>query len=237
MNTTASTTKSGRLSSPPRSYGRDDGGGGGGGSGRGGGGSGGGGRGGGGSRGGGANLTTTTPENVREGAPTIAQYEKAINELKMYKEAYLNNVNVLEEKNSELQELEKIIIEQRKNKKGKSMYTKDQFFFSVQKVVDKVLKEKIFPVTKFLPSGWEEYSPFVKNSICNLIIDAIGECPQDIHITSYWQDVLAPHANTIFVNLRCNLNQRLKAQYMSMYNHFIIIFYYESNSHNIIPFS
>jgi hypothetical protein len=117
-------------------------------------------------------------------------------------------------------ELERLVNNSSKGKKGQ--YVKDAYFYSIEKSINALLKHRIFSVTKFLPSGWDNYSPTTNNSVCHLIMECIINPPSNIYLPVYWQDVLVPHINITFVNLRCNLNQRIKSQYMLKYKMFIL---------------
>ena len=100
------------------------------------------------------------------------------------------------------------------NKRGK--YKKDQYVHSIEKGLKQLLTTRLFPNMKFLPRGWDTWSE-EKNSVCEILSSAIKNFPPTIHLPNYWRDVVVPYANQSYVNMRVNLNQRLKTQYAREY--------------------
>ena len=117
-----------------------------------------------------------------------------------------------EDRLQEIEELKRIINDSGGRKKKGKAYKKDDYFFSIESNLNGALKYKIFAVCKFLPNGWESYSPDLDNSVCNLVMAYCDNVPSNIYLPQYWKDVLVPHVNSHLVSLRCNLNQRIKSQ-------------------------
>ena len=144
-----------------------------------------------------------------DGYPVITMCEQ------LYDDALLGYENVkkafldLKEENAELTKLLST------GKRGK--YKKDQYFYSIEKGLKHLLGTVMFPVVKFLPRGWDTWSN-TKNSVCEILTGAIKNAPPTIHLPNYWRDVVVPFANQTYVNMRVNLNQRIKAQFSREYS-------------------
>jgi len=118
-----------------------------------------------------------------------------------------SNLN-LKEENAELSKLLST------GKRGK--YKKDNYFYSIEKGLKHLLVNVMFPAMKFLPRGWDTWSD-TKNSVCEILSGAIKNVPPNIHLPNYWRDIVVPYANQTYVNMRVNLNQRIKAQFCREY--------------------
>ena len=95
-------------------------------------------------------------------------------------------------------------------------YKKDQYFYSIEKCLKQLLTAQLFPNIKFLPRGWDTWLE-EKNSVCEILSNAIKNFLPTIHLPNYWRDVVVPYANQSYVTMRVNLNQRLKTQYAREY--------------------
>lgn len=140
-------------------------------------------------------------------------YDDALAGYDQIKQAYLN----LKEEKEELLTLLST------GKRGK--YKKDQYFYSIEKGLKHLLGTVMFPVVKFLPRGWDTWSN-TKNSVCEILTGAIKNAPPTIHLPNYWRDVVVPFANQTYVNMRVNLNQRIKAQFSREYSSYSFRLFY-----------
>jgi hypothetical protein len=138
------------------------------------------------------------------------QYDDALEGYEQVKKAYLD----LKEENAELLKLLST------GKRGK--YKKDQYFYSIEKGLKHLLGNVMFPAMKFLPRGWDTWSD-TKNTVCEILTGAIKNAPPTIHLPNYWRDVVVPYANQTYVNMRVNLNQRIKTQFCREYVSYSIL--------------
>jgi hypothetical protein len=130
----------------------------------------------------------------------------------------------LSQVNAENDELRRLLAAAPK-KKGKQ--EKDAYFYQIQNGIQAILKNKLFPSIKYLPNGWETYSE-ARNTVCGVIMSGVQQRPSNMIAEIYWRDVLVPYVNGAYVNMRMNLNQRIKKAYESKYcqlnNSYFIIY-------------
>ena len=87
-----------------------------------------------------------------------------------------------------------------------------------EKAITSYIRQSLFKNYKFLPTGWDVYTPDVEMTVCHELItsDQI-KLPQE-HGAWYWKKRVEPIMNKKYVELRSNANSNHRTQYISKEN-------------------
>lgn len=79
--------------------------------------------------------------------------------------------------------------------------------------LSKWLKMNLFPVYKFLPTDWWEWSPELERSLCRRI-QRVVKCPAGCEEKFYWESKVVSMVNKKYVEMRSNINGACRKEYM-----------------------
>ena len=87
-----------------------------------------------------------------------------------------------------------------------------------EKAITSYIRQSLFKNYKFLPTGWDVYTPDVDKTVCHKIITSEQiKLPQE-HGAWYWNKRVVPIVNKKYVELRSNANSNHRTQYISKEN-------------------
>ena len=81
--------------------------------------------------------------------------------------------------------------------------------------VNNFCRSFLFPRNKFLKEKWQDYLPKRMNSLYSLCMRHL-KIPEGADERDIWERVIVPSISRKYMNMKCNLNNEIKAIYMSM---------------------
>ena len=77
--------------------------------------------------------------------------------------------------------------------------------------LNKWLRGKLFPLCKFLPKNWKNYSAR-DGTLCARIL-AVVKVPRSVIVKDYWDSRIVPMVNKKYVEMRSNINSSCCREY------------------------
>lgn len=79
------------------------------------------------------------------------------------------------------------------------------------------IKNLVLKYCKFLPAGWDAYTPRARNSLCYQIFDGVVDVPFNCVPEIYWNVNIVPFISAWIVNWRSNANEGIKKVFMGKF--------------------
>ena len=83
------------------------------------------------------------------------------------------------------------------------------------KEINDFCRDKIYPKEKFLRKNWQEYLPNDRRSLYSVCMKHLS-IPDGSDKREIWNRVIVPSIRDKYQSMRCNMNNKMKAIYMSM---------------------
>ena len=83
------------------------------------------------------------------------------------------------------------------------------------KEINDYCRDKLYPKTKFLPKKWQEYLPDDRTSLYTACMKHLS-IPEGSDKRDIWERVIVRSIRDKYQGMRCNMNNKIKAIYMSM---------------------
>ena len=87
--------------------------------------------------------------------------------------------------------------------------------------LNKWLRGKLFPLCKFLPKTWKNYTAR-GGTLCARIL-AVVKVPRNDSVKDYWDSRIVPMVNKKYVEMRSNINSSCRREYQQSKFNFIIV--------------
>ena len=135
-----------------------------------------------------------------------------------------NYIEDLERRNDDLKSMVRELKAKLVTSKGKKhnvrelreLYDWDERDLSLSETVLSFTKEYLFPRFKFLGKDWTEYDRN-SGSFCNMVGRKLV-LPRGVQWRDVWGRVVAPTIAKKYTDMRCNINNLVRAEYMGNYH-------------------